>query len=135
VALHALGLGFTFSMVIGHAPVIVPALAGVRLRFGAWFYAPLLLLHASLACRLFGAIANPEWRTLGAQLNAGRDRSVRCDRCRLGTRVAAARRAPRPRARPRAASAADLTRINAVRSGVPSIGAFHMNLPQQRNRS
>jgi len=70
VALHALGLGFIFSMVIGHAPVIVPALAGVRLRFGAWFYAPLLLLHASLACRLFGAIAHPEWRTLGAQVNA-----------------------------------------------------------------
>lgn len=70
MALHALGLGFLFSMVMGHAPVIVPALTGVKLRFGAWFYAPLLLLHASLACRLFAAIAHPEWRALGAQLNA-----------------------------------------------------------------
>ena len=63
-ALHALGLGFVLSMVMAHAPVILPAVAGVRLAFGPWFYAPLALLHASLLLRLAWAPA------LGATLNA-----------------------------------------------------------------
>lgn len=53
IALHALGLGFIFSMMLGHAPVILPALARVKLQFGGFFYVPLLLLHASLGVRLF----------------------------------------------------------------------------------
>jgi hypothetical protein len=53
VALHALGLGFVFSMMLGHAPVILPALARVKLTFGWAFYIPLMVLHASLAVRLF----------------------------------------------------------------------------------
>lgn len=52
VALHALGLGFIFSMMLGHAPVILPALARVKLLFGWFFYIPLFFLHASLAVRL-----------------------------------------------------------------------------------
>ena len=32
LALHALGLGFLFSMMLGHAPVILPALARVKLK-------------------------------------------------------------------------------------------------------
>src|SRR5262249_45488676 len=51
-ALHALGLGFIVSMVMGHAPVILPAVARVKLQFGAWFYLPLAALHASLVVRL-----------------------------------------------------------------------------------
>jgi len=50
-ALHALGLGFVFSMVFGHAPLIAPALLRIRLGFSALLYAPLLLLHASLLLR------------------------------------------------------------------------------------
>jgi hypothetical protein len=58
VALHALGLGFIVSMMFGHAPVILPALAGVKLLFGWAFYIPLFFLHASLALRLgFGPAA------------------------------------------------------------------------------
>ena len=53
VALHALGLGFIFSMMLGHAPVILPALARVKLLFGWFFYIPLVILHLSLAVRLF----------------------------------------------------------------------------------
>jgi hypothetical protein len=70
MALHALGLGFIFSMVMGHAPVILPAVARVKLLFGAWFYLPLALLHASLLLRLFGALAQPGLRAQGALLNA-----------------------------------------------------------------
>ena len=69
-ALHALGLGFILSMVMGHAPVILPAVARVKLQFGAFFYVPLAALHASLVLRLgFGTLA-PSLRTLGAALNA-----------------------------------------------------------------
>ncbi len=52
VALHALGLGFVFSMMLGHAPVILPALARVKIEFGWFFYIPLVVLHGSLAVRL-----------------------------------------------------------------------------------
>jgi hypothetical protein len=65
-ALHALGLGFIFCMVMGHAPVILPAVARIKVRFDAAFYVPLALLHASLVLRLAG----PEWRGAGAVLNA-----------------------------------------------------------------
>ncbi len=63
-ALHALGLGFVISMVMAHAPVILPAVSGVRLKFGPWFYAPLALLHASLVWRLAASLP------VGATLNA-----------------------------------------------------------------
>lgn len=69
-ALHALGLGFIVSMVMGHAPVILPAVARIKLRYGAWFYAPLALLHASLILRLAGGLLHPELRSAGAVLNA-----------------------------------------------------------------
>lgn len=68
-ALHALALGFVVSMVFGHAPVILPALARVKLAFGPVFYGPLLLLHASLALRLLGVI-EPRLAALGATGNA-----------------------------------------------------------------
>lgn len=69
-ALHALALGFVFSMVLGHAPVILPALTRVKVAFGWPFYLPLLLLHASLALRLGGGPANPQLKAAGAAGNA-----------------------------------------------------------------
>ena len=88
VALHALGLGFIFSMMLGHAPVILPALARVKLLFGWWFYVPLTLLHASLAVRLvFGPFdfAHAECRRCG---QCGRDRCLRGDRAGFGCGMA-----------------------------------------------
>ena len=58
-ALHALGLGFVFSMILAHAPVVVPVVARRRMRYTPAFYAPLLLLHASLALRLAGGASVP----------------------------------------------------------------------------
>jgi hypothetical protein len=52
--LHAFFLGFVFSMVFGHAPIIAPALLRVRVAYGPAFWAPLVLLHASLALRVAG---------------------------------------------------------------------------------
>jgi len=69
-ALHALGLGFIFSMMLGHAPVILPALARVKVRFGWFFYVPLILLHASLVVRLCLGAHAFDMLTLGAEGNA-----------------------------------------------------------------
>ena len=70
-ALHALGLGFIVSMMMGHAPVILPAVARIKLQFGACFYLPLAALHLSLLLRLGGAFVDESLRAWGAGLNAG----------------------------------------------------------------
>ena len=68
-ALHALGLGFIVSMVMGHAPVILPAIARVKLEFGRFFYLPLAILHLSLLARLAGGFFQFTWKRDGALLN------------------------------------------------------------------
>jgi hypothetical protein len=55
--LHALFLGFVFSMIFGHAPVIFPGVLGIRLPFHRAFYLHLALLHAGLALRVGGDLA------------------------------------------------------------------------------
>jgi hypothetical protein len=55
-ALHAWFLGFVFSMVFGHAPIIAPALLRAALPYHAVFYLPLAVLHASVALRLAGSL-------------------------------------------------------------------------------
>lgn len=70
-ALHALGLGFVFSMMMGHAPVILPAVARVKLLFGVFFYLPLAALHFSLLARLGPGFADAAWRAQGSLFNAG----------------------------------------------------------------
>lgn len=70
IALHALGLGFVVSMMMAHAPVILPAIARVKLLFGRFFYIPLALLHGSLLVRLAGGWNNPVWREQGSLFNA-----------------------------------------------------------------
>lgn len=69
-ALHALGLGFVMSMVMGHAPVILPAVARVKLHFDARFYVPLSALHLSLLVRLGPGAFDPSWKAWGSGLNA-----------------------------------------------------------------
>jgi hypothetical protein len=69
-ALHALSLGFVFSMVLGHAPVILPAIARVKLLFGWAFYVPLAMLHGSLAVRLVSPWLNLDSLATGAAGNA-----------------------------------------------------------------
>jgi len=70
VALHALALGFVFSMMLGHAPVILPAIARVKVAYGRAFYLPLALLHGSLIVRLGGGSFDPHWLAQGAAGNA-----------------------------------------------------------------
>lgn len=71
VVLHAILIGFVFSMVFGHAPVIFPAVVRVKMPYHWTFYLPLLALHASLLVRLAGdGLALPSLRSLGGLLNA-----------------------------------------------------------------
>ena len=70
LALHALGLGFVFGMVMGHAPVILPAIARIRLRFGWPFYAAFAALHGSLAARVVADLGHPGGLAMAAALNA-----------------------------------------------------------------
>jgi len=56
-AVHAVFLGFTLSMIMAHAPVILPAVLRVRLPYRPAMYAPVLLLQASLVVRLLAGDA------------------------------------------------------------------------------
>jgi hypothetical protein len=69
--LHAILLGFVFSMVFGHAPIIFPAVTRAAMPYHWSFYVPLVLLQASLAIRLAGDFSGvADWRRLGGMANA-----------------------------------------------------------------
>lgn len=51
---HAVLLGFVFSMIFAHAPIVFPALIGVPVPFRRRFYLHLVLLHIGLAVRVAG---------------------------------------------------------------------------------
>lgn len=55
-ALHSLLLGFVFSMVFGHAPIILPLVSRLRFHWHVGLYVPLLVLHAGLGTRIAGAL-------------------------------------------------------------------------------
>ena len=56
--LHSILLGFVFSMIFGHAPIILPSVLKITLPFRPFFYAHLVLLHLSLILRLAGDLGN-----------------------------------------------------------------------------
>jgi hypothetical protein len=65
---HAVFLGFTMSMIFAHAPVIMPAVLRRPLPYRPLLYAPLALLHLSLAVRVGlgdGAGLVAVWRWAG----------------------------------------------------------------------
>jgi hypothetical protein len=68
--LHAIFLGFVFSMIFGHAPVIFPAIIGRPYRFHPMLYANLALLYISLLLRVIGDLAMlPALRLWGGLFN------------------------------------------------------------------
>jgi hypothetical protein len=69
--LHAIFLGFVFSMIFAHAPIIFPSVTGLAMPFDSGFYGHLLLLHAALALRIAGDLADIlPWQQWGALFNA-----------------------------------------------------------------
>lgn len=70
-ALHAIFLGFVFSMVIGHALIIFPAVTRLKIPYSPLFYLPLLLLQLSLLLRMAGGLDhNAHFLLQGGILNA-----------------------------------------------------------------
>ena len=59
--LHAIFLGFVFSMIFAHAPIILPTITGLALPFQSAFYLHTGLLHLSLALRVAGDLAELLW--------------------------------------------------------------------------
>ena len=57
VILHAFLLGFVFSMIFGHMPIILPALTDLKLKYTTIFYGHLVLLHLTLIYRMYGNLA------------------------------------------------------------------------------
>ena len=49
---HAVMLGFVMSMIMAHAPVILPAVLGVRIPYHVALYVPVALLQLSLLVRV-----------------------------------------------------------------------------------
>lgn len=69
-ALHAVLLGFVFSMIFGHAPIILPALFNRLVTYTPAFYLPLTALHLSLILRLTGDLGGwPAGRLWGGLFN------------------------------------------------------------------
>ena len=66
--LHTLFLGFVFSMIFGHAPIIVPAVMPIDITYHWRCYIPLVLLQASLIVRIFADL------TLNQPLRIGNGR-------------------------------------------------------------
>lgn len=50
---HAVFLGYTFSMIMAHATTILPAVLGISLPYRPAFWVPAALLHISLVVRIF----------------------------------------------------------------------------------
>lgn len=67
VVVHGVFLGFGVSMVMAHAPVILPAVLGRPLPYRPVLWVPLTLLHAGLLVRFVGDLAGQGalWRTGG----------------------------------------------------------------------
>ncbi|MDC8786420.1 hypothetical protein [Roseateles koreensis] len=57
IAWHLLWLGFVFSMVFAHAPIMLPALAGLRPRYSPWALLPLAVMGLSLLLRSTAVLA------------------------------------------------------------------------------
>jgi len=69
--LHTILVGFVFSMIFGHAPIIFPAIVKLKIPYHPTFYLPLIVLHASLIVRISGDLLQSQHsRSIGGALNA-----------------------------------------------------------------
>ncbi|MDP1731309.1 MAG: hypothetical protein Q8L54_09070 [Devosia sp.] len=63
---HSVLIGFVLSMVFGHALIILPAVAGIRLTYHRALYLPLGLLHLSVIMRLAGGVTESDLLRIGS---------------------------------------------------------------------
>ena len=68
---HSVFVGFAFSMIFGHAPLIFPSVLKIPLQYRPYFYLPLVMLHASVLFHILSDLYGlSEGRKWGALLNA-----------------------------------------------------------------
>jgi len=68
--IHAVLVGFGFSMIFGHAPIIFPAVMGADIQYHPILFLPLALLHESVAVRVVADLAgDQEMRMLAGLVN------------------------------------------------------------------
>ncbi len=69
--LHTAFIGFTFSMIFGHAPIIFPGILKISMEFNHRFYLHLFLLHLGLLIRIVADLSlNWDFRLWGALISA-----------------------------------------------------------------
>jgi hypothetical protein len=69
--LHTVFLGFVFSMIFGHAPIIFPSILHISLVYRPAFYVHFILLHITLLLRVIGDLTTwVDGRRWGGLLNA-----------------------------------------------------------------
>lgn len=61
LVVHAVGLGFAMSMVLAHAPIIVPAIVLRPLPYRPLLYVATAALQLSLLLRVFGDVRSIDW--------------------------------------------------------------------------
>ena len=68
IVIHCITVGFAFSMILAHAPVIIPAIVHRALPYHRLMWLPYVLLHAGLAVRVVGLLAEASaaWKVGGA---------------------------------------------------------------------
>ncbi|MBK8903034.1 MAG: hypothetical protein IPM53_17725 [Anaerolineaceae bacterium] len=69
--LHAVFVGFVFGMIFAHAPIILPSILPIQVRFHPVLYGPTIFLHLALLLRALGDVGG--WqpvRAWGGLLNA-----------------------------------------------------------------
>ncbi len=70
-SLHAFFLGVIVTMIFAHAPIVFPAVTGVRIPMHRSFYAHLIVLQVGLVMRVIGDVwGAPDVRAWGGMLNA-----------------------------------------------------------------
>jgi hypothetical protein len=68
--LHTVFVGFVFSMIFGHAPIIFPAVINLPIAFRSASYVYVALLHISLSIRIAGdLVGQPAFRQWGGMFN------------------------------------------------------------------
>ena len=67
IVIHCVTVGFAFSMILAHAPVIIPAIVHRALPYHRLMWLPYVLLHAGLVVRVAGLLAGTAgvWRIGG----------------------------------------------------------------------
>ncbi|MGC0142752.1 hypothetical protein [Pseudactinotalea sp. Z1732] len=67
LVVHGIFLGFGMSMVLAHAPVILPAVLRISLPYHPVLWAPLAVLHAGMVVRTLGMVTevNTVWQVGG----------------------------------------------------------------------